>query len=225
MRYFTVAIDGPSGSGKSTVAEALKKKLGIAHLDTGAMYRALALALLRSGIDIHDEAAVSEALDHYKIDVDFSQDQQRTLVNGQDLTPHLYSSEVSMAASDISRYPFVREYLVSEQQDLAESRSFILDGRDIGTVVLPGADIKFFLTASPRVRAERRWKDLQAAGEKITLEEVLADIRSRDQQDSSRPISPLRQAGDAFYLDSSELNLEQVVETMLELIESKGLLS
>lgn len=214
--YYTIAIDGPSGAGKSTTAKALATRLGLAHLDTGAMYRALAAALRKDGIAPSDEEEVLKVLNNYSLDVQFGNSGQRTLVNDRDMTEFLYTSENAQAASDVSRYSAVRRYLVEEQRKLAESKSFILDGRDIGTVVLPQANFKFFLTASPEIRAERRLKDLLAQGEEIGFDEVLADILKRDRQDSSRDDSPLKQAEDAILIDSSNLTFDEVLNTMLE---------
>ncbi|MDO5015643.1 MAG: (d)CMP kinase [Eubacteriales bacterium] len=221
MRHYTIAIDGPSGAGKSTSADVLAKRLGISHLDTGAMYRALACALIADGLNPAKEDEVIPALSAYSLSVEFTPEGQHTLVNDQDWTERLYDHEISQAASDVSRYPAVRRYLVAEQRRIAEGQSFILDGRDIGTVVLPDADWKFFLTASPEVRAKRRLKDLEAKGEEITFAEVLKDIQRRDDQDQSRADSPLRRASDAYLIDSSELSFEQVIEYMAQKIEEK----
>lgn len=223
MKNITIAIDGPSGAGKSTSASALAERLQLAHLDTGAMYRALAAALLQDGLDPSDPDQVLAHLNHYDLSVDFEGAIQHTLVNGIDRSADLYTSQVSRAASDVSRYSQVRAYLVAIQRKLAESQSFILDGRDIGTVVLPDADIKFFLTASPETRARRRWSELQARGERLSLEEVLADIEARDYQDSHRADSPLKCADDAHVIDSSELSFDQVLDQMLTLIQAAGL--
>lgn len=221
MRNFTIAIDGPSGAGKSTSAQALAQRLNLAHLDTGAMYRALAAALLKDGLDPSDEQAVLDHLGNYELTVEFVGPDQHTLVNGVDLSPDLYTSEVSRGASDVSRYSPVRAYLVAKQRELAENQSFILDGRDIGTVVLPQANIKFFLTASPETRARRRWAELKAKGEELSLEEVLADIEARDYQDSHRVDSPLKCAEDAHVIDSSELSFDQVLDRMLALMQEQ----
>lgn len=221
MKHYTIAIDGPSGAGKSSSAEELARRLSIAHLDTGAMYRALACALRADGIDPAKEEEVIPALPAYRLSVEFTAQGQRTLVNERDWTENLYEHEISQAASDVSRYPAVRRYLVTEQRRIAEGQSFILDGRDIGTVVLPNADWKFFLTASPEVRARRRLKDLAAKGEELTFAEVLTDIQRRDEQDQSRADSPLRQASDAFLIDSSDLSFDQVIEYMAQIIEEK----
>lgn len=223
MSNLTIAIDGPSGAGKSTSAQALARRLNLAHLDTGAMYRALAAALLKDGLDPSNEQVVLDNLAHYELTVEFAGPDQHTLVNGRDLSADLYSSEVSRGASDVSRYSPVRAYLVNKQRELAESQSFILDGRDIGTVVLPQANIKFFLTASPETRARRRWTELQAKGEALSLEEVLADIEARDYQDSHRADSPLMCAEDAHVIDSSQLSFDQVLDRMLDLMKAQGL--
>ncbi|MDO5033490.1 MAG: (d)CMP kinase [Eubacteriales bacterium] len=223
MKSLTIAIDGPSGAGKSTSARALAQRLQLAHLDTGAMYRALAVALLADGWDPACEEEVLDHLADYDLTVEFAGPEQRTLVNGVDRTGDLYSSAASRGASDVSRYSQVRSYLVDKQRKLAQSQSFILDGRDIGTVVLPDADIKFFLTASPATRASRRWQELQAKGENLSLAEVLANIEARDYQDSHRADSPLKCAADAHLIDSSQLSFDQVLDLMLQLMRDQGL--
>lgn len=224
MRKITIAIDGPSGAGKSSMAAALANQLGIMHLNTGAMYRALAVECCRRGVDVDNEELVSQILQGLTMDVRFEDGRQRTLVNGNDLSDDLYRNEISMAASTISKYEAVRKWLVERQQKLAESESFILDGRDIGTVVLPNADIKFFLTADAETRAGRRLLDLQNQGETISYEDVLADIVRRDEQDINRDISPLRQAEDAIFIDSGPLNREEVVHLMLQKLKDEKLI-
>lgn len=220
--HYTIAIDGPSGAGKSSMANALAARLGIAHLDTGAMYRALALALIRDGVDPAVESEVVPRLGHYEMRLLFLEDGQHTLVNGQDLTPDLHSPQVSLGASDVSRYAAVRRWLVQLQRALAEEQSFILDGRDIGTVVLPDATAKFFLTASPQERAHRRYLDLQAAGEPTAESAVLADMQKRDAQDSGRQESPLRQAADALCIDSTGHSREEVLDLLLRHVAACG---
>lgn len=225
MKQYTIAIDGPSGAGKSTSARALAEKLKIAYLDTGAMYRALAVALLADGISPRDAEKVKKVLPEYTIEIRFTEQGQHSLVNGIDQTDKLYTSEASMGASDVSKHPFVRQYLVGEQQRIAETTSFVLDGRDIGTVVLPEADVKFFLTASPEARAKRRWLDFQKKAEAITFEQVLQDINKRDKQDTEREASPLRRAEDAHLIDSTDLSFEDVLAEMLEIIEEKKIVA
>lgn len=223
MSFFTIAIDGPSGAGKSSMAEALAERLGIYHLDTGAMYRAMACACLQRGCSPEDREAVEKLLPSLKMDVRFEKGGQRTFVNEEDLSDRLHTPLISMGASNISRHSAVRRKLVSLQRALAERSSFILDGRDIGTVVLPDAEAKFYLTASPEVRAQRRYDELHAVGDPSSCEEVLDDIRKRDQQDSNREDSPLRAADDAIVIESDHLSREEVLELMLKYLREKGI--
>ena len=216
-----VAIDGPVGAGKSTVADAVARRLGILHLDTGAMYRALGLAALRRGVDTADEAAVVELCRHLPISVTYGENGQHTWMEGEDVTGLIRTPEVSMAASTVSRYAEVRRAMVSVQQRLAAETDMLLDGRDICTTVLPDATAKIFLTATPEERARRRHLELQAKGAPDSYEQVLAELRKRDEQDMNRAVEPLRQAPDAVLVDSTHLSFDQVVETILAVVEEK----
>lgn len=216
-----VAMDGPVGAGKSTIADEVARRLGILHLDTGAMYRALGLAAIRQGIDMQDEDAVTALCRQADITVRYEDGGQRTLVDGEDVTAHLRTQEVSMAASAVSRYRGVRQAMVALQQKLAATTDMLVDGRDIGTVVLPQATIKIYLTASAEERARRRWVQLQEKGAADTFEQVLEELRQRDWQDMHREVDPLRQAEDAVLVDSTGLQFEQTVEKILSLVEAK----
>lgn len=216
-----VAMDGPVGAGKSTIADEVARRLGILHLDTGAMYRALGLAAIRRGIDMQDEGAVTDMCRRVDITVRYEQGGQRTLMDGEDVTAHLRTQEVSMAASAVSRYRGVRQAMVALQQKLAATTDMLVDGRDIGTVVLPRATIKIYLTASAEERAHRRWAQLQEKGASDTFEQVLEELRQRDWQDMHRDVDPLRQAEDAVLVDSTGLQFEQTVEKILTLVEEK----
>ena len=216
-----VAMDGPVGAGKSTIADEVARRLGILHLDTGAMYRALGLAAIRQGIDMQDEDAVTALCRQADITVRYEDGGQRTLVDGEDVTAHLRTQEVSMAASTVSRYRGVRQAMVALQQKLAATTDMLVDGRDIGTVVLPQATIKIYLTASAEERARRRWVQLQEKGAADTFEQVLEELRQRDWQDMHREVDPLRQAEDAVLVDSTGLQFEQTVEKILSLVEAK----
>lgn len=216
-----VAMDGPVGAGKSTIADEVARRLGILHLDTGAMYRALGLAAIRQGVDMQDEDAVTALCRQADITVRYEDGGQRTLVDGEDVTAHLRTQEVSMAASAVSRYRGVRQAMVALQQKLAATTDMLVDGRDIGTVVLPQATIKIYLTASAEERAHRRWVQLQEKGAADTFEQVLEELKQRDWQDMHREVDPLRQAEDAVLVDSTGLQFEQTVEKILALVEEK----
>lgn len=207
----TIAIDGPSGSGKSSVADRLADALHMAHLDTGAMYRAITLDLLEQGIDVNDEQAVDERLNQLNLKME----DDRVFLDNRDVTARVRADDVTQNVSVVSGYRAVREKMVAMQQAIAASADVILDGRDIGTVVLPNADLKIFLTATPEERARRRLQDKKSTSS-MAYEEVLADIRRRDQYDSTRAISPLRQAEDAVRIDSSDMTIEEVVERIIE---------
>lgn len=224
MKYLkqalTIALDGPAGAGKSTVARILAEKLGILHLDTGAMYRAIGLKAIRQGIRPDDEIAVSQMLAATHLDVRFADGRQQTLVDNEDVTADIRTPEVSRAASDVSALPAVRKALVEIQRRIASGQALVLDGRDIGTYVLPAAPYKFFLTASAEERARRRMLELQEKGDaKADFAEVLQEMQYRDQQDSQRKTAPLCQAKDAVRLDTTGMNIEQVVSAILEKIE------
>lgn len=205
----SVAIDGPSGAGKSSMAKRLAAELGYTYVDTGAMYRSVGLYALRAGKDPADNSAVEALLPQIHLDILLKDGTQHVLLNGEDVSAAIRAEEVGMAASAVGANPAVRAFLLDTQRNLAKSRDVLMDGRDIGTVVLPDATVKIFLTASPEARAERRFAELQAKGEQADFETVLADIRRRDDQDTHRATAPLRQAEDAVLVDTSELDIEQ----------------
>jgi len=219
---FKVAIDGPSGAGKSTIAKAVAKKLGFIYIDTGAMYRACALACLNCGVNIKEnpEKAI-EIVNNISIDIDYIDGVQKVFLNNDDVSEKIRTPEVSMGASDVSAIIEVRQKLVFLQRELARAKNVIMDGRDIGTHVLPDAEVKIFLTASPDVRAERRYKELIEKGIDTDFSSVLTDIKKRDHQDQTRTASPLKQADDAHFLDTSELSFDESVERVLSIINNK----
>jgi CMP/dCMP kinase len=221
-KHFTIAIDGPGGAGKSTVADEVAKKLGILHLDTGAMYRAFAYQALLEGIDPCDEAALAALVRRVDIGVELKENGvQRTLVNGTDVTDKIRTPEISFAASTSSKCGAVRKYMVAKQQAIAKTRSMILDGRDIGTKVLTDATLKIFLTATPEERAKRRYDQLTENGQAADYRRVLADVIARDHQDSTREIDPLRPADDAVIIDNTDFVREQTVAEVLRLLEAR----
>lgn len=223
MKPLTIAIDGPSGAGKSTIADIVCQKLNILHLDTGAMYRAVGLCALQLGIDPREEEAVSLMCQEGKVlvDVKYQDGKQLTLLNGTDVSALIRTQEVGGAASAVSRYVPVRSMLVKRQQEMAASQPMLLDGRDIGTVVLPDATVKIFLTASAEERARRRMLQLQEKGESASFEEVLAEVNARDLQDTTRELTPLRQAEDAILVDSSNFTFDETVQAILNIVEEK----
>ena len=214
---YNIAIDGPAGAGKSTIAKLVAKKRGYIYVDTGAMYRAMALYLLRTGVDISDRAAIAKACQNADISIAYQQGEQVVLLNGENVNAYLRTEEVGNMASVSSAVPEVRKKLVELQQELAAKEDVVMDGRDIGTVVLPNADVKVYLTASTHTRAMRRFLELQEKGQVADLEKIEADIADRDYRDMHRETSPLRQAEDAVLVDSSEMTIEQVVERILSL--------
>ena len=216
-----IALDGPVSAGKSSLADEVARRLDILHLDTGAMYRAIGLAAIRQGIDPRDEQPVCAMLAEgcAQVDIRFDNGRQQTLLNGRPVDDDIRSQEAGSAASAVSRYPAVRKYLVTRQQELARDISMIVDGRDIGTVVLPYARAKIFLSASPEVRALRRHKQLTSKGASISFEEVLSELVDRDKQDRERAADPLRQAEDAVPLDTSNLNFNESVEAILAIVK------
>lgn len=219
---FAIALDGPAGAGKSTIAKRIAAQLGILYLDTGAMYRAIGLKAMRQGIIAKDEAQVSAMLAQTVLDIRFVDGAQQVWLDGENVSDAIRTPEASLAASDVSTLPVVRRHLVDLQRSIAKRQSMILDGRDIGTYVLPDAPYKFFLTASLDERAHRRLLDLQARGNTTaTLEEVQADIAYRDNQDSQRSFAPLKQADDAILVDTTTLTIDAVVATILNLIQQK----
>ena len=216
-----IAIDGPSGAGKSTVARLIAQKLGILYVDTGALYRAVGLYALRAGASTGDETAVKALLPRVDVELQHRDGQQRVLLNGEDVSDEIRAHPVSAAASEVSALPAVRAFLLALQQKIAATHSVVMDGRDIGTVILPRADVKIFLTASPEARARRRYLELAAKDAAVTPEQVLADLMVRDHNDSTRAAAPLKQAEDAILVDTSRMDLEDSVETILSLIEDR----
>jgi cytidylate kinase len=213
-----IAIDGPSGAGKSTVAKEVAARRGMLYLDTGALYRTVALRVLESGADTHDEAAVEALLPGTEISLRFTDGEQRVLLGGRDVSDEIRTQPVAMAASDISAMPAVRAFLLELQRGIAAKNDCIMDGRDIGTVILPNADIKIFLTASAEERAARRVKQLAEKGIEADYATVVEEIRQRDEQDSTREISPLKPAPDACIIDSTNMSFEQVVAFISRMI-------
>lgn len=221
MKSVQVAIDGPSGAGKSTIAKELSKKLGFVYIDTGAMYRAVGLYVVNKGISIHDEAGVVAVLDEIDIDIYYKDELQHINLCGEDVTHLIRTPEISMAASKVSSYMKVREKLVDMQRKLGEKYSVIMDGRDIGTCVLPDANVKIFLTADVKVRAKRRYDELIEKGQDVTYEFVLSDMEKRDYDDSHREHSPLRRADDAIELDTADLTLEESIAAVRQIISER----
>ncbi|MCR5593769.1 MAG: (d)CMP kinase [Saccharofermentans sp.] len=216
---YQIAIDGPSGSGKSTLAKGAAAKLGIMYLDTGAMYRTCGVCALKTGIEPKDEDAVKKMLETMDLKIKFEDGIQHMILNGEDVTGQIRTPEVSRAASDISSLPFVRTAMVDMQRKIAADQSFVVDGRDIGSVVLPNAKYKFFLTASPEARAKRRFLELEQKGTPQPLDEVLKDIIWRDKQDSERAASPLIKVDDAVEIDTSDIGIEETLEVLLSYIK------
>jgi cytidylate kinase len=220
-RFISIAVDGPVSAGKSTLCDALARRLGIVHLDTGAMYRAFGLYVLRhQDISPDDEESLGRLIreGHINISVTFEGGSQITLLNGEDVNSQLRGEAVGAAASAVSRFPAVRRYLVNLQQELARERSLLIDGRDIGTVVLPDAEVKIFLTASAEDRALRRYTQLIAAGFDVDYPTVLKDLKARDEQDQNRQTDPLRPAQDAVILDTTNLKFEESLQKMLDIV-------
>ena len=210
-----VAIDGPAGAGKSTIAKAIAAKMGYVYVDTGAMYRAMALYFLRAGIASSDEAKISSVVDDISVSIKYEDGAQHVILNGEDVTGLIRTEEVGNMASASSVYAPVRSKLVALQQELAKTTDVIMDGRDIGTVVLPNADVKIFLTASVECRAKRRYDELLAKGQEADFDKIAKDIEERDYRDSHREISPLKQAEDAILVDSSDMTIDEVVNTII----------
>lgn len=221
MGYLSVAIDGPSGAGKSTVARAAAARLGYVYVDTGAMYRAIGLAVCRKGISGDDTAGIIAALPEIDVSLVYENGAQHVLLCGEDVSDAIRTPEIAQYASKVSAVPAVRAFLLDLQRDMARRHNILMDGRDIGTVILPDAPVKIFLTASAACRAERRCKELLEKGQQVTFEGVKADIERRDAQDMSRAAAPLRQADDAVLLDTSEMTLEQSINAVLQIIREK----
>ena len=216
-----IAIDGPGGAGKSTVAKSVAKELGIIYVDTGALYRTIGLYMLNNGIDPKDAPAVAAALPDFTLELKFVDGKQTVLLNGEDVGDRIRTPEASMAASAVSAIKEVRAYLLDTQRNIAAKNSVIMDGRDIGTVILPDAEVKIFLTASPEARARRRYKELIAKGQEVTYEQVYSEMVERDRNDSTRDIAPCVQAEDAVLLDNSDLDFEGTVNAVLEIVKKK----
>lgn len=216
-----VAIDGPAGAGKSTVSRAAAKAVGYIYVDTGALYRAVGVNALRNGIDTKDKPAVAATLADISVDLVFENGEQKVLLNGEDVSTEIRTPPASMAASDVSAVPEVRAFLFDLQRDIAARNNCIMDGRDIGTVVLPDAKVKIFLTASPEERAMRRYKELIEKGNDVNYEEVLEDLVQRDYNDSHREIAPLKPAEDGVILDTTGMSLEESVNAIIEIIKEK----
>ena len=216
-----VAIDGPAGAGKSTIARAAAKKLGFIYVDTGALYRAVGVYSLRNGLNTENPETVEGTLPHIQVELQFQDGVQHVLLNGEDVSEEIRTPQASMAASAVSAVPAVRRFLFDLQREIAAKNDCIMDGRDIGTVVLPQAEVKIFLTASPETRAMRRFKELQEKGAPDTYEAVLADLKQRDYNDSHRAVAPLKPAEDSVLVDTSALTLPQSVEKVIEVIKEK----
>ncbi len=214
-----IAIDGPAGAGKSTIAKKVAKKMGYIYVDTGAMYRAMALFMIKQGIDPGDATSIEEACKIADISIEYRDGEQVVLLNGENVNAYLRTEEVGNMASVTSVNAKVREKLVELQQKLAKTKDVVMDGRDIGTVVLPNAEVKVYLTASSLVRAQRRALELEAKGESADLSKIEADIIERDNRDMTRAISPLKQAEDATLIDSSYMTIDEVVEAILNLVK------
>ena len=219
---YNIAIDGPAGAGKSTIAKKLAKELGYIYVDTGAMYRAMAYYFLQNHIAPDDETAIADAVAGVDISIEYKDGEQCVILNGENVNPVIRKEEVGKMASATSKYPVVRAKLVELQKQLAAKEDVIMDGRDIGTVVLPNANVKIYLTASSAVRAKRRYDELMAKGQECNLDVIEQDIIDRDYQDMNRETSPLKQAEDAVLLDSSDLDIDGVVERMKEIIKEAG---
>ena len=220
MKIINVAIDGPAGAGKSTISRKAAAELGYIYIDTGALYRTVGLNALRKGADLQsDDAIVATLTDDVKVELKFIDGEQRMFLSGEDVSDKIRTPEASMAASRVSAVPKVREYLFDLQKKLASENNCVMDGRDIGTVVLPDADVKIFLTASPEARAERRYKELTEKGMDVKYEDVLADMIKRDYDDSHRAIAPLKQADDAILCDTSNISLQESIELIIRTIK------
>ena len=217
----SVAIDGPAGAGKSTIARSVAKTLGYIYADTGALYRAIGYYALQKKVDTKNEAEVLPLLAEIDVTLKFVDGEQRVLINNSDVSDNIRTSEVSMAASNVSALPPVRSFLFSLQQNLAKNNNIVMDGRDIGTVVLPNAQVKIFLTATPEERAKRRWLELNEKGVETKLEEVLKEVIERDNNDMNRAIAPLKQAPDAVLVDTTNDTLVQAIARIAAVIKDK----
>lgn len=215
-----VAIDGPAGAGKSTIAKAAAKELGFIYVDTGALYRAVAYNAVKTGA-IEDEQKIINMLDSTKVELKYVNGVQAVYLNGEDVSAFIRTPEISMGASKVSAIPQVRAFLLNLQREIASTNNVIMDGRDIATVVLPNADVKIFLFASPECRAERRYKELIEKGESVSFDDVLNDVNQRDYQDSHREIAPLKPSDDSIMADTSELTLQESIDLIVNTIKEK----
>lgn len=220
-KRLNIAIDGPAGAGKSTIAKMVSKKLNCIYVDTGAMYRAVALFFIKNGIASDDEKRIAKEIENIHVDIQFEVGEQRVLLNGKDVTEEIRAERVGKWASEISKYTVVREYLVKMQREVAAKQDVVMDGRDIGTVVLPQANVKIYLTASSKIRAMRRYNELTQKGVFCDIHDIEQGIMERDTQDMNREISPLRQAKDAILIDSSNMTIDEVVEKIVSLARER----
>ena len=221
-KKYSIAIDGPAGAGKSTIAKALAKELGYHYVDTGAIYRTVAYFLDLLGISPKDADGVERYIDELTVDIEYDENgKQHMIMNGMDVTDEIRTQDISQKASLVSAHKVVRDMLLDMQRDVAKQHNVIMDGRDIGTVVLPKATVKIFLTASAEVRAQRRTEEMAAKGQKANYEQTLKDIKQRDYQDMNRPVAPLKQAKDAVLLDTSSLDIDGVIAEMKRIIGEK----
>lgn len=216
-----IAIDGPAGAGKSTIAKAAAKKFGFIYVDTGALYRAVAYFVISQGAETSDSGAVTALLPKITAELKYLDGSQHVFVNGEDVSAKIRTPEISMGASAVSAIPAVRDFLFDLQRKIAAENNVIMDGRDIGTVVLPNADVKIYLTASAEERARRRHKELVEKGEQVSFEEVLADVNKRDYNDTHREVAPLKQAEDAVLCDTTNVDLQGAVEMLINIISEK----
>ncbi len=216
-----IAIDGPSGAGKSTIAKAVSKELGYIYVDTGALYRTVGLNALRLNKNTKSEEEIIPTLEGLKVSLRFVDGEQRVFLGEEDVSTSIRQNEVSMAASNVSAIPKVREFLFDLQRNIAKENNCIMDGRDIGTVVLPDAQIKIYLTASSEARADRRYKELVERGQQVNYDDILREIELRDYQDTHREIAPLKKADDAILVDTTKLNLQESIEHMLSVIKER----
>ena len=218
---YSIAIDGPAGAGKSTIAKTIAKKLEFIYVDTGAMYRAMALYFIRHEIDPKDEEAINKACPDIHVSINYEDGVQQVLLNGENVNGLIRTEEVGNMASKTSAYKMVRATLLDLQRDLAKTANILMDGRDIGTNILPDADVKIYLTASVETRAKRRFDELQAKGQECDLTKIQEDIRARDYRDMTRETAPLKQADDAVLVDSSDMNIEEVTDAILAICADK----
>lgn len=221
MKHFNIAIDGPAGAGKSTIAKRIAKQLGFIYVDTGAMYRAMALYFLRNNVSPEDHTSIEDACSKVDVTIQYKDGEQLVLLNGENVNGFIRNEEVGNMASATSVNKAVRLKLVELQQNLAAKENVVMDGRDIGTYVLPNAELKIYLTASTQVRAKRRWAELKEKGISSDITSIELDIKERDHRDMTREFAPLRQAEDAIFLDSSEMTIDEVVEKIISLYQNR----